>query len=127
MFDDSCHEILESASFDNLATAGRHEGISVIFIKHNQYQQGRYCVTVDKNITHVVILKLPKMGRQLKIVGSELQIADSVFFEATDQQAKSVLLGHFLIDLTTTCHDFLRFCTIISKFVKNFEIGTIIA
>ena len=108
-FDDSCDDILESASFANLATAGRHKGVSVIFIKHNLYQQGKYCVTVDKNTTHVVFLKSPTIGRQLKILGSELQIADSAFLEAAYQQATSIPFGHLLIDLTTTCHDFLRF------------------
>ena len=34
-------EIFESASFANLATAGRHKGVSVIFIKENLYQQGK--------------------------------------------------------------------------------------
>ena len=51
ILDDSCDDILESASFANLATADRHNGVSVIFIKLNLYQQGKYCFTVDKNTT----------------------------------------------------------------------------
>ena len=66
VFDDSCDDILESASFANLATAGRHIGVSVIFIKHNLYQQGKYCVTVGKNTTHKVILKSPKVAAYLR-------------------------------------------------------------
>ena len=57
IFDDSCDEVLKSSSFANLATAGRHKGVSVIFIKHNLYHQGRYCVTVDINKTkHILSL-----------------------------------------------------------------------
>ena len=119
IFDDSCDDILEIASFANLATAGRHKGVIVIFIKHNLYQQGMYCVTVDKNTTHVVISKWPRIGRQLKILGSELQIADSTFLEAAYQQATSIPFGHLLIDLTTTCHESLGFCTRICNFDKN--------
>ena len=116
IFDDSCDDILESARFAYLATAGRHKDVSVIFIKHNLYQQGKYCVTVDKNTTHIVILKSPRIGRQLKILGSELQNAVSGFLEAAYQQATSIPFGHLLIDLTTTCHDSLRFWTRICNF-----------
>ena len=116
IFHNSCDDILESASFANLATPGRHKGVSVVFIKHNLYQQGKYCVTVDKNTTYVVILKSPRIGRQLKFLGSELQIADSAFLEAAYQQATSIPFGHLLIDLTTTCHDYLRFRTRICNF-----------
>ena len=119
IFENSCDDILENASFTNFATAGRHKGVSVIFIKHNLYQQGKYCITVDTNTTRVVILKLSKMGRQLKILGSELQIADSVFLEAAYLQATSIHFGPLLIDLTTTSNDSLRFCTRICNFDNN--------
>ena len=118
-FDDSCDDILESASFANLETAGRHKGVSVIFFKHYLYRQGKYCVTVDKNTTHVVILKSPRIGRKLKILGSELQVADSAFLEAAYQQATSIPFGLLLIDLATTCHDSLRFCTRICNFANS--------
>ena len=118
-FDDSCDDILEFVSFANLATAGRHKSISVIFIKHNLYQQGKYCVTVDKNTTHVVILTWPRIGQQLKILGSELQIADSAFLEAAYQQATSIPFGHLLNDLTTSCHHSLGFCTRICNFANS--------
>ena len=34
IFDDSCDDVSESASFANLATAGRQKGVSVSFFKH---------------------------------------------------------------------------------------------
>lgn len=111
IFDDSCEEILESSSFAKLATAGRHKGVSVIFIKHNLYQQGKYCVTVDKNTTHLVILKSPRISKQLKMLGSELEFADANFVQLAYQQATVEPYGHLLIDLSPTCHDALRFCT----------------
>ena len=111
IFDDSCEEILQSSSFANLATAGRHRGVSVIFIKHNLYQQGKFCVTVDKNTTHLIILKSPRIGRQLRLLGSELEFADPTFLQDAYQSATSVPHGHLMIDLSTECHDALRFCT----------------
>ena len=121
IFDDSCDEILESLSFANLATAGRHKGVSVIFIKHNLYHQGRYCVTVDKNTTHLVILKSPRISKQLRILGSELEFADSNFLQAAYQYATSEPYGHLLIDLSTTCHDSLRFSTRVCNVNENLE------
>ena len=119
IFDNSCDDILESASFAKLATAGRHKGVSVYFIKHSLYQQGKYCVTVDKNTTLVVNLKSPRLGRQLEILGSELRIVDSAFLEAANQQATSIPVGQLLIDLTATCHDSLRLFIKVCIFENN--------
>ena len=63
----------------------------------------------------------PRIRRQLKILGSELQIAASAFLEAAYQQVASIPFGHLLIDLTITCHDSLRFCTRICNFDKSFR------
>ena len=35
IFDDSCEEICVSKAFVNIATAGRHCGVSTIYFKHN--------------------------------------------------------------------------------------------
>ena len=121
VFDDSCDEILQSASFANLATAGRHKGVNVIFIKHNLYQQGKYCVTVDKNTTHLIILKSPRIGKQLKILGSELEFADANFLKRSYEKATTEPYGHLLIDLSPTCHDALRFSTRICDLDENLK------
>ena len=65
IIDDSCEDILESASGASLATTGWVETVVVIFIKHNLYQQGKYSVTVDKITTPLVILKSLRRDRQL--------------------------------------------------------------
>ena len=48
IFDDIAEELLASDKFSNLATSGRHKNLSIIFIKHNLYQQGKHSVTIDK-------------------------------------------------------------------------------
>ena len=40
-FDDSCDEIGKSNAFVNFATAGRHHGLSTIYIKHNLFNQSK--------------------------------------------------------------------------------------
>ena len=111
IFDDSCEEILQSAEFVNLATAGRHMGIHVIFIKHNLFQQGKYSVTVDKNTTHIVVTRSPRIGKQLNILGREIDGASSTFLIQCYKKATSNKYGHLLIDLSPACNDFLRFCS----------------
>ena len=37
--DDSCEEICNSKAFVDIATAGRHRGLSTIYFKHNLFHQ----------------------------------------------------------------------------------------
>ena len=41
IFDDSCVEICNSKAFVDIATAGRHRGLSNIYIKHSPFQQSK--------------------------------------------------------------------------------------
>lgn len=111
IFDDSCEEILQSAAFANLATSGRHKGMHVIFIKHNMYQQGKYSVTIDKNTTHIIMMKSPRVGKQLKILGQELGFVTVPFLESCYKKATTDRFGHLMIDLSPTCNDLLRICS----------------
>lgn len=110
IFDDVCEEILSNERFSNLSTSGRHKHISVIFIKHNLFQQGKYSVTVDKNTTHIILMKNTRLGRQLKILGSDL--GNTKFLEDCYNKAVTTeRFGHLLIDLTPYCIESLRYCS----------------
>ena len=108
IFDDSCEEILQ------LATAGRQKNVFVIFIKHNLYQQENFCATVDKNTTHVLLTNSPRVGKQLKILGTELECASPQFIQNCYRECMKENFGHFLIDTTTSCPKVLRFCVLIT-------------
>ena len=41
IFDDSCEEICNSKAFVEFATAGKHRGLSTIYIKHNLFHQSK--------------------------------------------------------------------------------------
>ena len=41
LFDDSCEEICNSKAFVDIATAGRHRGLSTIYVKHNFFHQSK--------------------------------------------------------------------------------------
>ena len=41
IFDDFCEKICNSKAFVDIATAGRHRGLSTIYIKHNFFHQSK--------------------------------------------------------------------------------------
>ena len=41
LFDDSCEEIYNSKAFVDIGTAGRHRGLSTIYIKHKLVHQSK--------------------------------------------------------------------------------------
>ena len=119
IFDDVAEEILKNDDFSNLATSGRHKNISVIFIKHNLYQQGKHSVTIDKNTTHLILMKNPRAGRQLQILGTELgnkKFIEECYRKAVEEQP----YGHLLIDLTPHCIESLRYCSSIVNGPSSF-------
>ena len=56
VFDGSCEEIFNDKEFSKLATAGRHKKISVIYVKHNLFQQSKWSRTIDLNTTHIIFI-----------------------------------------------------------------------
>ena len=64
VFDDSCEDIYNAKEFVRLATAGRHRGLDVIYVKHNLFQQSRWSRTSDLNTSHIILLKSPREVQQ---------------------------------------------------------------
>ena len=57
IFDDTCEEISSSNDFVKIATAGRHKGLSTIYIKHNLFHQSRLGRDIELKQTHIVWFK----------------------------------------------------------------------
>ena len=60
IFDDSCAEICNSEEFVDIATAGRHRGLSTIYIKHNLFHQRKLGRDVELQNTHIFLFKSPR-------------------------------------------------------------------
>ena len=58
--DDSCVDICHSKAFVDIPTAGRHRGLSTIYIKHNFFHQRRPGRDVELQNTHIVLFKSPR-------------------------------------------------------------------
>ena len=109
MFDDSCEEIFNEKEFSKLATAGRHRNISVIYVKHNLFQQSRWSRTIDLNTTHIILFKSPRDTQQISFIGRQLNNAQ--FLKESYELATKEPFGHLLVDLDPKTSDVLRYCS----------------
>lgn len=109
IFDDSCEEIYNDPQFVQLATAGRHKNLNVIYVKHNLYQQSKYSRTIDLNTSHIILFKSPRDVQQVNYLGRQLSLKN--FLNSAYQIAVKDTFGHLLIDLDPKTSDCLRYCS----------------
>ena len=117
-FDDSCEEICNSKAFVDIAIAGRHRGLSTIYIRHNLFHQSKLGKDVELQNTHIVPFKSPRDVMQVTTVSTQLGFGS----ELVDwyRNATSVHFGHLLIDLSPRTDDRLRYCTNSGSVPSNF-------
>ena len=108
IFDDSC-EICNSKAFVDIATAGRHRGLSTIYIKHNLFHQSKLGRDVELQNTHIVLFKSPRDVMQKTTLSTQLGLGSELVDWYRD--ATSVPFGHLLIGLSPRTDDRLCYCT----------------
>ena len=109
IFDDFCEEICNSKAFVDIATAGRHRGLSTIYIKHNLFHQSKLGRDVGLQNTHIVLFKSPLDVMQVTTLSTQLGLGSYLVDWYRD--ATCVPFGHFLIDLSSRTDDKLGYCT----------------
>ena len=109
IFDDSCEEICNSKAFVDIATAGRHRGLSAIYIKHILFHQSKLGRDVELQNTHIVLCKSPRDVMQVTTLSTQLGLGSELVDWYRD--ATSVPFGHLLFDLSPRTDDRLRYCT----------------
>ena len=109
IFEDSCEEICNSKAFVDIATAGRHRGLSTIYIKHNLLYQRNIGRDVELQNTHIVLFKSPRDVMHVTTLSTQLGLGSELVDWYRD--ATSVPFGHLMIDLSPRTDDRLRYCT----------------
>ena len=109
VFDDSCEEIFNDKEFSKLATAGRHKNLSVIYVKHNLFQQSKWSGTIDLNTTHIILFKSPRDVQQISLIGRQLN--NTQFLKDSYELATKQPFRHLLIDLDPKTSEALRYCS----------------
>ena len=88
---DSCEEICNSKAFVDIATAGRHRGLSTIYIKHNFFHQSKLGRDVELQNSHIVFFKSPCDVMQLTTLSTQLGLGSELVYWYRD--ATSVPFG----------------------------------
>ena len=78
IFDDSYEEICNSKAFVDIATAGRHRGLSTIYIKHNLFHQSKLGRDVELQNTHIVLFKSPRDVMQVTTLNTQLGLGSEL-------------------------------------------------
>ena len=120
IFDDSCEEICTSEAFVDIATAERHRGLSIIYIKHNLFHQSKLGRDVELQNTHIVLFKSPRNVMQVITLITQLGLSSELVDWYRD--ATSVPFGHLVIDLSPRTDDRLRYCTNTGSIPSKFYI-----
>ena len=105
IFDDSCKDTCNSKAF---ATAGRHQGLSTIYIKHNLFHQSKLGRDVDLQNTYIVLFKSPRDVTQVTTLSTQLGFGSELVDLYRD--ATSVPFGYLLFALLPRTDDRLRCC-----------------
>ena len=92
-----------------MATAGRHKNISVIYVKHNLFQQSKRSRTIDLNETHIILFESPRDIQQIGLIGRQLK--NTQFLKDSYELETKQPFGHLLIDLDPKTSDVLRYCS----------------
>ena len=106
VFDNSCEDIYNDKEFVRLATAGRHRGIDVMYVKDSLFQQSRWSRTIDLNTSHIILFKLPRDVQQLDLLGGQLNV--SKFLRSCYKLATRDSFEHLLNDLDPRTSDCLK-------------------
>ena len=109
IFDVSCEEICNSKAFVDIATAGKHRGLSTIYIKHKLFHQSKLGRDVELQNTHIILFKSPRDVLQVTTLSTQLGLGSELVGWYRD--ATSAPFGHLLIDLSPRTDDGLRYCT----------------
>ena len=120
IFDDSREEICNSKAFVDIATAGRHRGLSTIYIKHKLFHQSKLGRDVELQNTHIVFFKSTLDVMQVTTLSTQLGLGSELVDWYRD--ATSVPFGHLLIDLSPRTDDRLRYCANTGSNPSNFYI-----
>ena len=79
IFDDSCEEICNSKAFVDIATTGRHRGLSTIYIKQ-LFSPEQTKRVVELQNTHFIVFKSPRDVMQVTTLGAQLGLGSELVY-----------------------------------------------
>ena len=106
IFDDSRGEICNSKEFVDLDTAGRHRGLSNIYIRHKLFRQNELGCDVQFQKTHLVLFEFPREVMQVSKISAQMARRSELIGWCRD--ALPVPYGDLLIEKSPRTDNRLR-------------------
>ena len=109
IIDDLSHLLVQNPEMEIMFTQlCHHMNISVIFVLHNLYQQGKCARTFALNTKYMILFKSPRGMSQIKILGGQTFPQKSQYLMESYKDATSKFYGYLLIDFSPNLDDSLR-------------------
>ena len=109
ILDDLGHKLMQNESIEMLFTQlAHHMNLTVVFILHNLFQQGKYSRTIALNTKYIFLFKSPRDLTPIKILGRQAFPDKSNIFLEAYQDAVSKPFGYLLVDFTPHVNDKFR-------------------
>ena len=109
IIDDLMTELHSDARLTRLFSVGsHHRNLSVIFIVHNLFHQGREMRNISLNSHYLILFKNPRDKQQVATLARQMYPGRSKFLIEVYQNATQGSYGYLLMDLKPTTPEDLR-------------------
>ena len=95
------------------SVGSHHKNLSIVFIIHNLFHQGREMRNMGLNSHYIILLKNPRDSQQIATLARQIYPADWRFLVEAYEEATSEPHGYLVLDLKPDTPDMLRIRTAI--------------
>ena len=95
------------------SVGSHHKNLSIVFIIHNLFHQGREMRNMSLNSHYIILLKNPRDSQQIATLARQIYPADWRFLVEAYEEATSKPHGYLVLDLKPDTPDMLRIRTAI--------------
>ena len=112
VIDDLAMEVINSPLMENLFVRGcHHQKLTVIFVLHNIYQQGKHAKTIALNSQYLVLFKNPRDMSQIHTLGRQMFPSKPNRLIEAYEDATKVPRGYLVVDMAPASPDEYRLRT----------------
>ena len=90
------------------SVGSHHRNLSIIFIVHNLFSQGKEMRTLSLNTHYIVLFKNPRDRLQISVLARQMYANNARFLMEAYHDATKQAYGYLLIDLKPTTDEALR-------------------
>ena len=102
VIDDLMSELCSDKLMTRLLTKGRHNNLSVIFIVHNLFYQGKEMRTISLNASYFVIFKSPRGHSQIVNLAKQVFPSNNKFLMEAYKDATSRPFSYLFLDFRSS-------------------------